>query len=125
MSYALKPKTVEEYIQSFPEQAREKLSEIRSILRGVAPNAKEDLKWGHPVLVERRILFSYSAYKTHLNFMPTGPTLDRFNDELTAYKRGKDTIQFPYDKPLPKALIEKLAQYRYHDVMENDAKWMY
>lgn len=120
-----KPQTVAEYIQSLPEQAREKLAEIRSILKQVAPNATEELKWGHPVLVEKRILFSYSAYKNHLNFMPTGPTLDRFKEELTAYKRGKDTIQFPYSKPLPKALIEKLAKNRYEDVMENDAKWMY
>lgn len=125
MNSTSKPQTVTEYLQSLPDQARGKLEEIRSILKQVAPNATEELKWGHPVLVEKRILFSYSAYKNHLNFMPTGPTLDRFKEELSGYKRGKDTVQFPYDKPLPKDLIEKMARERYHDVMENDAKWMY
>jgi uncharacterized protein YdhG (YjbR/CyaY superfamily) len=78
-----------------------------------------------PVLEEKRILFSYSAYKSHLNFMPTGPSIKPFRKELAAYKTGKDTIQFPYDKPLPKALIRKIATYRAKQVREKDARWMY
>lgn len=86
--------------------------EIRSILKNVAPHATEALKWGKPVLEEGRILFSYAAYKAHLNFMPTGPAIEPFREELGDYKTGKDTIQFPYDKPLPAALIRKIAAYR-------------
>jgi hypothetical protein len=33
-------------------------------------------------------------------------------------------MQFPYDKPLPKALITKIAKYRLKDVRDNDARWM-
>jgi uncharacterized protein YdhG (YjbR/CyaY superfamily) len=57
--------------------------------------------------------------------MPTGPAMEPFQEELTKYKTGKDTIQFPYDKPLPKELIKKIATYRMRDVKDNDAKWMY
>lgn len=57
--------------------------------------------------------------------MPTGPAMEPFKEELTEYKTGKDTIQFPYNKPLPKELIRKIAAYRAMDVRENDAKWMY
>jgi uncharacterized protein YdhG (YjbR/CyaY superfamily) len=120
-----KPATVDEYIAAAPEQARPMLREIRALLKRVAPNAMETLKWGQPVFEERRILFSYSAYKSHLNFMPTGPALEPFKKELAAYNMGKDTIQFPYDKPLPKALIRKIAAYRAKQVKENDARWMY
>ena len=120
-----KPKTVDEYIHAAPEHAREKLNELRSLLKSVAPNASEDLKWGQPVLVEKRILFSYSAFKKHLTFMPTGRALIPFADELTAFKTGGHTIQLPYDQPLPKELIKKIAAFRYRDVMENDARWMY
>ena len=56
--------------------------------------------------------------------MPTKTTLNSFKEELAAYTTGKDTIQFPYDKPLPKALIRKIAAYRAKDVKENDARWM-
>jgi uncharacterized protein YdhG (YjbR/CyaY superfamily) len=119
-----KPKTVTEYINAAPKEARENLRELRSILREVAPEAKETLKWGSPVFEEKRIVFSYTAFKLHLNFMPTRSTLTFFKDELATYTTGKDTIQLPYDKPLPKALIRKIAAYRARDVRENDARWM-
>ena len=120
-----KPTTVSEYIEAAPKDAQKKLRELRALLKKVAPGATETLKWGSPVLEEKRILFSYSAYKSHLNFMPTGPSIKPFRKELAAYKTGKDTIQFPYDKPLPKALIRKIATYRAKQVREKDARWMY
>ena len=118
------PTTVDEYIDAAPKEAQAKLREIRSILKQVAPNATEALKWGQPVFEEKRILFAYSAFKSHLNFMPTRSALEPFKEELAEYATGKDTIQFPYDKPLPKGLIRKIAAFRAKDVRENDAHWM-
>ena len=119
-----KPTTVTEYINAAPKEAQKKLNEIRAILKKVAPNATEALKWGSPVFEEKRILFAYSAFKSHLNFMPTRSSIKPFEKELEAYTIGKDTIQFPYNKPLPKALIRKIAAFRLKDVKENDARWM-
>lgn len=121
----MKPKNVDEYIEAAPQEAQEKLREIRAILKKVAPAATEMLKWGSPVFEEGRILFSYSAHKSHLNFSPTGPAMEPFQEELAKFKTGKDTVQFPYDKPLPKALIRKIAAFRAKQVRENDARWMY
>lgn len=120
-----KPSTIIEYINSAPKEAQEKLNEIRAILKKVAPNATETMKWGSPVFEEKRILFSYSAFKSHLNFMPTHSALEPFKEELAGYKTGKDTIQFPYNEPLPAELILKIAAFRVNDVRENDALWMY
>lgn len=119
-----KPTTVDEYINAAPASAHEKLHELRSILQKVVPKATENIKWGSPVFEEKRILFAYTAFKSHLNFMPTRTTLDVFRKELADYTTGKDTIQFPYDKPLPKALIKKIASFRAKDVRDNDARWM-
>jgi uncharacterized protein YdhG (YjbR/CyaY superfamily) len=121
----VKPSTISEYIDSSPKEAQEKLHQIRAILKKAAPNATETLKWGSPVFEEKRILFSFSAFKKHLNFMPTQSALEPFKDELAEYTTGKDTIQFPYDKPLPSDLILKIAAFRAKDVKENDALWMY
>lgn len=120
-----KPTTVDEYIAAAPKEAQKKLREIRIILKKVAPKAKETLKWGSPVLEEKRILFAFAAFKSHLNFMPTSPAMQPFRKELAQYTTGKDTIQFPYDQPLPKALIRKIAAFRAKEVKEKDAKWMY
>ena len=120
----IKAKTVDEYIETAPEEARKMLREIRAILKKVVPNAKEAVKWGSPVFEEKRILFAYGAYKTHLNFMPTGQSLEPFKEELAEFKTGQDTIQFPYDKPLPTELIQKIAAHRAKQVREMDARWM-
>lgn len=121
----IKPSSVDDYIDSAPPFAQDKLRELRSILKEVAPDAVEMLKWGYPVFFENRILFSYSAFKTHINFMPTGPAMKPFEEELSEYVTGKDTIRISYDKPIPKSLIRKIAEHRIKDVRENDAKWMY
>lgn len=120
----IKPTTVTEYINAAPREAQKKLREMRAILKKVAPNARETLKWGSPVFEEKRILFAYAAFKTHLNFMPTRSALVPFKEELAGYITGKDTIQFPYSKPLPKVLIRKIAVFRAKEVRERDARWM-
>jgi uncharacterized protein YdhG (YjbR/CyaY superfamily) len=125
MATIKKPTTVTEYINAAPKEAQQKLKEIRAILKKVAPGATETLKWGSPVFEEKRILFAYTAFKSHLNFMPTQSSLTPFKEELSEYKTGKDTVQFPYNKPLPKALIQKIATHRAKEVKENDARWMY
>jgi uncharacterized protein YdhG (YjbR/CyaY superfamily) len=119
-----KATTVDEYIDAAPAAAQQKLRELRAILKAVAPNARETIKWGVPAFQEERILFTYAAFTSHLNFMPTQPAMVPFKEELERYATGKDTIQLPYDKPLPKDLIRRIAAHRLKDVNEHDARWM-
>jgi uncharacterized protein YdhG (YjbR/CyaY superfamily) len=120
-----KPATIAQYIAAAAPESQKHLRALHAILKKTAPKATEAIKWGYPVLEGKRILFSFSAHKSHMNFMPTGPALKPFKEELKAYKTGKDTIQFPFDKPLPKALIRKIAVYRVKQVRDHDAKWVY
>lgn len=119
-----KPTTIAEYIDAAPEQARKHLREMYAILRKVAPGAAETLKWGSPAFEEKRILFAFAAFKSHLNFMPTPAAMAPFKKELAKYGTGKGTIRFPYDKPLPKVLIGKIAALRAKELREKDARWM-
>ena len=119
-----KPTTVEEYIDAAPAAARKHLRELRALLREVAPEAKEALKWGSPVLEEKRILFAYAAFRTHLNFMPTPSAMKAFEKELTEHATGKGSVQLPYDQPLPRTLIRRIAAFRLEEAREKDARWM-
>ncbi len=119
-----KPKTVAEYVAAAPREARASLKELRAILKDAAPEATESLKWGNPVFEEKRILFAYAAYKKHLNFMPTPAVIGALKSECGDFVTGKGSIQLPYDRPLPKALIQKMAALRLQDLRENDARWM-
>lgn len=120
----IRAKTVDAYIDAAPPEARKKLRELRAILQDVAQEAREAIKWGSPVFEEKRILFAYAAFKTHINFMPTPSVLKAFEKELKDYTTGKGSIQLPYEKPLPKTLIRKLAERRVKELREHDAKWM-
>lgn len=119
-----KPKTIDEYIISAPEQGQKKLLELYSVLKKAAPDATEAIKWGSPVFEEKRILFAFAAYKSHLNFMPTPSAMKPFKKELAKYTTGKGSIQFSYDKPLPKTLIYKIAALRIKELREKDVRWM-
>jgi uncharacterized protein YdhG (YjbR/CyaY superfamily) len=115
---------IDEYIDSAPPEARKHLRELRTLLRKAAPRATEAIKWGYPVFEEHRILFAFGAFKTHLNLMPTPSAMKPFAKELAKFKTGKGSIQLPYDQPLPRGLLRKIAAFRVRELSEKDVKWM-
>lgn len=119
-----KPKTISEYIHSAPPAAQERLHELLETLRKAAPDATEGLKWGNPAFTQKRVLFAFAAYKDHINFYPTPVVIEAFKKELASYKVTSGGISLPFDTPIPKTLIHKMAAYRLKEVIEKDAKWM-
>ena len=119
-----RPSNIREYIAAAPKPAQKHLREIHAVLKRAAPKATEAIKWGYPVFEEHRILFAIGAFRTHLNFMPTPSVIKAFEKELAGYKTGKGTVQLPYDKPIPKTLIRKMAKFRVKELREKDVHWM-
>ncbi len=117
--------TIAEYIRAAPREGQPHLRRLYAILKGVAPEAEEAIKWGTPFFVEPRFLFAFSAHKAHLNFAPTAAGLEPFRKELEKHKTTKNFLQIPYNEALPEELIRKIAKYRLRDVREreDDAFW--
>jgi uncharacterized protein YdhG (YjbR/CyaY superfamily) len=122
---AAKPATIDAYIRAAPPAGRAHLERIREILREVAPDAQEAIKWGQPFFIEPRFLFSFNANKAHLNFAPSASTLAAFAKELDGHRTTKNFLQVGYDEPLPEALIRKLAKHQLRAVRarKDDAFW--
>jgi uncharacterized protein YdhG (YjbR/CyaY superfamily) len=120
-----RPTTIEEYIQAAPREGQPHLRRLHTILKSIAPEAQEAIKWGTPFFVEPRFLFAFSAHKAHLNFTPNAEALAPFRNELEKHKTTKGSLQIPYNKPLPEDLIRKIAEYRLRVVRErkDDAFW--
>ena len=120
-----RPTTIAAYIKAAPSAGQPHLRRLYAILKSVAPDAKEAMKWGTPFFVEPRFLFAFSAHKAHLNFAPMATGLAPFTKELAKHKTTKGTLQIPYDTPLPEALIRKIAEYRVREVAmrQDDAFW--
>lgn len=119
-----KSKTVDSYIAQFPNDVQKRLKELRVILKKAAPGATEGLKWGEPAFSYDRVLFIFGGYKDHVSFYPTPRILKAFKKDLAKLKTSAAAVQFPLDKPIPKAVVKKLALARVKDLKENDAKWM-
>ena len=117
---AKRPTTIAEYIRSAPREAQPHLRRLYAILKSVAPEADEAIKWGMPFFVEPRFLFAFSAYKAHLNFAPTPAALEHFRKELAKHATTKNMLQVRYDEPLPEDLVRRIAEYRVRVVRERD-----
>ncbi|MBO9636381.1 MAG: DUF1801 domain-containing protein [Chitinophagaceae bacterium] len=109
--------TVDEYISSFPE-VREKLEEIRAIIKEAAPKAEELISYNMPGYKLNGMLVFFAANKAHLGFYPGTSKVEGFEKELAKYNGTKASIHFPYDEPLPAKLIGRIVKHR---VKENDA----
>jgi uncharacterized protein YdhG (YjbR/CyaY superfamily) len=118
-----RPKTIAEYINAAPMDAQKKLREMRACIRAAAPGATESLKWGMPSFSYRRILVTFAAHRHHIGFYPTPSAVLAFADDLSAYVTAKGSIQFPLDKPVPRALIRKITAFRVRESIEKDGKW--
>lgn len=115
-----RPTTIAEYIEAAPAQAKPHLRQLYALLKRVAPEAGEAIKWGKPFFVEPRFLFAFSAHKAHLNFAPTAAALEQFRKELEQHQTTKHFLQIPYTRPLPEDLIRQLAEYCVRTVSERD-----
>lgn len=120
-----RPTTIAQYIQSAPPEGQPHLRRLYAILKDVAPEAEEAIKWGTPFFVEPRFLFAFSAHKSHLSFAPPAAAMKAFRKELEKHDTTTNFLRVSYDEPLPEALIRKMARYSVKAVRErkSDAFW--
>lgn len=118
-----RPKTIDGYIQNEPRGVQEKLRQMQACIREAAPGAIESLKWGMPAFSYKRILVMFAAFKNHIGFYPTPTAMRAFKKQLSKFKTGAGSIQFPLDEPLPLPLIKKITAFRVLESKEKDAKW--
>ncbi len=111
-------KSVDEYISIFPEDIRRILEKIRAIIKEKAPEATEGMAYGMPSYkTNGKPLIYFAAYERHIGFYATPAGHSEFKKELSGYKQGKGSVQFPLDKPVPFELIRRIVEFR---VKEND-----
>ena len=105
-------KSIDEYIAAFPEEIQAMLEQIRATISKVAPTAEEAIKYAIPTFVlNGRNLVHFAAFKNHIGFYPTPTGIESFQKELSKYKQGKGSVQFPLDEPMPLALITKIVKF--------------
>ncbi|GJM80667.1 DUF1801 domain-containing protein [Paenibacillus timonensis] len=105
--------TIDEYIAQVPPEIQDRLQQIRKVVREAAPDAVEKISYQMPTFeTDGRNLVHFAAFKNHIGFYPTPSGTEEFAEELSVYKGGKGSVQFPLDQPLPLDLIRRVVLFR-------------
>ena len=108
-----KSKTVDEYIKQTPKDVQSDLKILRKTILENAPNAEEKISYGMPSFnFKGSYLVYFAGYKNHIGFYPVPTGIEAFKKELSVYKTGRGSVQFPLDKPMPLNLITKIVKFR-------------
>jgi len=107
-----KPNNIDEYIARFPKDTQALLNQMRKTIRQAAPDAEEVISYAMPAYKFHGMLVFFAAFKNHIGFYATPTGHEAFKKELSVYKEGKGSVQFPLDKPLPLGLITKIVKFR-------------
>jgi uncharacterized protein YdhG (YjbR/CyaY superfamily) len=110
---ATKPNNINEYITCFPKDIQKLLQQIRTTIKKAAPGAEETISYAMPAFTfNGKALVYFAAYKNHIGFYATPTGHQAFKKELSVYKQGKGSVQFPLDKPMPLSLITQIVQFK-------------
>lgn len=111
---------IDKYISGFPADVQEVLKRIRTVIKNAAPEAEESMAYGMPAYkTHGKPLVYFAGYKNHIGFYATPSGHEEFEKDLSKYKQGKGSAQFPLDQPMPYDLIKGIVEFR---VKENSDK---
>jgi uncharacterized protein YdhG (YjbR/CyaY superfamily) len=113
--------SVDDYIKTFPGEVQKLMHQVRAVIRETAPGAAESIAYGMPAYkTYGKPLVYFAGFDRHIGFYATPTGHAGFAAELSSYKQGKGSVQFPLNKPIPFDLIKRIVAFR---VAENEAKF--
>ena len=114
---------IDDYIAGFDEPTRSRLNEVYQALREEIPEGAELISYSIPTFdLKNKHLVHFAGYKNHIGLYPTPHGMTAFDAELSGYKKGKGSVQFPHDQALPLDLIRKLARHRRQEILSSGSQ---
>ena len=112
LAEALNKQQLKNYFAALSPASRKALKELHDIIHAAAPGVTDSFSYGIPaVRLKGKALVYYAAWAKHTSMYPIASSIDRATD-LKGFRTSKGTVQFPYTKPLPAALIKRLVRAR-------------
>lgn len=105
---------IDAYLAQVEEPKRSTLQQLRQTILGLAPEAEEAISYQVPAFrLKGGVVAGFAAFKDHLSYLPfSGSVLPKLADEIAGYGHTVSALHFPIDRPLPRALVEKLINLR-------------
>jgi uncharacterized protein YdhG (YjbR/CyaY superfamily) len=103
----VKSDTVDGYQATVPDIALGKFKELRALVQKTLPDATETISYAIPAYkIDGKPVVYISGWKDHVALYPV-PHDEAMRKKLEPYQKGKGTLWFALDEPLPKQLIEQ------------------
>jgi uncharacterized protein YdhG (YjbR/CyaY superfamily) len=105
---------IDDYLRGVEEPERRTLEALRGTILEVVPDAEQGISYGMPAFrLHGATIAGFAAFKDHLSYLPhSGRVLGQLAGDLLGYTMTKGSLQFPVDRPLPKAVVKELIAVR-------------
>lgn len=103
---------VDAYIAKFPKAHRALLKKVRRTIRAAAPKATEVISYRIPAYRMNRMLVYFAGFKAHIGLFPPVRGDAALAKAVAKYAGPKGNLKFPYDQPLPLALIARIVRHK-------------
>ena len=113
-------KEIDDYLAMLAEPKQTTLQKLRQTILSIVPQAEQGIAYGSPAFrVHGKVVAGFAAFKNHLSYLPhSGSVFKQLPDDVAVYHTSSGALQFPVDKPLPKALVKKLIDVRLREIRE-------
>ena len=102
--------TVDAYIASFPPDVQVALEAVRQAIRTAIPGTQELISYGIPAFsLDGRGVVWFAGWRRHISVYPIPAGGDDLDAEMAPYKAARGTLRFQLSRPMPFAVIEKVA----------------
>ena len=113
------PASIDDYIAMFPKDVQDILHKMRQTVQKAAPMATEAISYQMPTFkLQGKNLVHFAAFSHHIGFYPIPSGIAAFRKELSVYKQGKGSVQFPFDRSIPYDLVTKIVMFRVKETLE-------
>jgi uncharacterized protein YdhG (YjbR/CyaY superfamily) len=103
--------TVDDYINSFPDDVQQILNELRRAIHEAVLGAGETISYKIPTItLDGRYLVYFAGSKHHVSVYPIPAIDESLEAQIAPYKASKGTLKFPLGKPIPYPLIQRLVK---------------
>ena len=107
----MKPRDIDSYIAAFPASVQTLLKKVRRTIRAAAPRATEVISYNMPAFKQKGMLVYFAGFKGHVGLYPPIRGNAALVKAAARYAGPKGNLKFPYDQPLPLALIGRIVRH--------------
>lgn len=116
----MKNQEVSDYIAQFPGEVQKSLEKIRDSIFKLAPEVVESMAYNMPAYkLNKKPLVYFAAFKNHIGFYATPTGHEAFASQLSKYKQGRGSVQFPLNQAIPFELIEEIVAFRIEENLKS------